>query len=181
MIIRLRIQRRKTNASTSNGDPGSTDLSQTNTNKPRDASTAHGRTAAESVRALLKKNPRYSKRINYEALRELFDTGPGPSAGGAAVRKEGEAEAEGDGGTSLYFMDKEEEDDGMLVVVEEPGAFVPGSVPPPGAGAGGSRRARSVSGRVDGEGDEDGDEEDGDEGEGEGEVYPEWDAYEQEV
>jgi transcription factor IIIB subunit 2 len=40
--------------------------------KPRDASTPHGSTAAESVRNLLKKNPRYSKRINYDALKDLF-------------------------------------------------------------------------------------------------------------
>ena len=47
-------------------------------NKPRDASTAHGSTAAESVRNLIKKNPKYSKRINYNALKELF-TDEGPS------------------------------------------------------------------------------------------------------
>ena len=40
--------------------------------RPRDASTPHGSTAAESVRNLLKKNPRYSKRINYDALKDLF-------------------------------------------------------------------------------------------------------------
>ena len=40
--------------------------------KPRDASNPTGSTAAESVRNLIKKNPRYSKRINYEALKELF-------------------------------------------------------------------------------------------------------------
>ena len=40
--------------------------------KPRDATTPHGSTAAESVRNLLKKNPRYSKRINYDALKDLF-------------------------------------------------------------------------------------------------------------
>ncbi|EDR03383.1 uncharacterized protein LACBIDRAFT_143618, partial [Laccaria bicolor S238N-H82] len=41
-------------------------------NKPRDASTAAGGTTAESVRNLLKKNPKYSKRINYDALKDLF-------------------------------------------------------------------------------------------------------------
>lgn len=40
--------------------------------KPRDASTPHGSTAAESVRTLLKQNARYSKRINYDALKDLF-------------------------------------------------------------------------------------------------------------
>ena len=38
--------------------------------KPRDASTHRGATAASSVRALLK-HPRYSKRINHDALRSL--------------------------------------------------------------------------------------------------------------
>jgi transcription factor IIIB subunit 2 len=42
------------------------------TAKPRDASTPHGSTAAESVRTLLKQNARYSKRINYDALKDLF-------------------------------------------------------------------------------------------------------------
>ncbi|KLO10354.1 hypothetical protein SCHPADRAFT_916374 [Schizopora paradoxa] len=42
-------------------------------NKPRDASTPSGSTAGESVRNLLKKNPKYSKRINYDALADLFD------------------------------------------------------------------------------------------------------------
>jgi transcription factor IIIB subunit 2 len=41
-------------------------------NKPRDASTPSGSTAAESVRNLIKKNPKYSKRINYDALKGLF-------------------------------------------------------------------------------------------------------------
>ena len=40
--------------------------------KPRDASTPHGSMAAESVRMLLKQNVRYSKRINYDVLKDLF-------------------------------------------------------------------------------------------------------------
>jgi transcription factor IIIB 90 kDa subunit len=32
----------------------------------------HASTAAESVRNLLRKNPKYSKRINYDALKDLF-------------------------------------------------------------------------------------------------------------
>ncbi|KAF9243843.1 BRF1-domain-containing protein [Melanogaster broomeanus] len=46
--------------------------------KPRDESTPSGSTAAESVRNLLKKNPKYSKRINYNALKDLFVDGGGP-------------------------------------------------------------------------------------------------------
>ncbi|OJT08769.1 hypothetical protein TRAPUB_335, partial [Trametes pubescens] len=41
-------------------------------NKPRDASTSHGSTAAESVRNLIKKKPKYSKRVNYNALKDVF-------------------------------------------------------------------------------------------------------------
>ncbi|KAF9229608.1 BRF1-domain-containing protein [Gyrodon lividus] len=48
------------------------------TTKPRDESTPSGSTAAESVRNLLKKNPKYSKRINYNALKDLFVDGRGP-------------------------------------------------------------------------------------------------------
>ncbi|KAG6335626.1 hypothetical protein ID866_3462 [Astraeus odoratus] len=45
--------------------------------KPRDESTPSGSTAAESVRNLMKKNPKYSKRINYDALKDLFVDGGG--------------------------------------------------------------------------------------------------------
>lgn len=44
--------------------------------KPRDDSMPSGNTAAESVRNLIKKNPKYSKRINYDALKDLFVDGP---------------------------------------------------------------------------------------------------------
>lgn len=47
--------------------------------KPRDESTPSGRTAAESVRNLLKKNAKYSKRINYDALKDLFVDGGNPN------------------------------------------------------------------------------------------------------
>ncbi|KAI6045085.1 BRF1-domain-containing protein [Pisolithus marmoratus] len=43
--------------------------------KPRDESTPPASTAAESVRNLIKKNPKYSKRINYDALKDLFADG----------------------------------------------------------------------------------------------------------
>jgi transcription factor IIIB 90 kDa subunit len=43
-------------------------------NKPRDSADPTGNTAAESVRTLLKKNPKYSKRINYDALKGLFES-----------------------------------------------------------------------------------------------------------
>ncbi|KAF8265278.1 cyclin-like protein [Lactarius quietus] len=77
--------------------------------KPRDASTPHGSTAAESVRTLLKQNARYSKRINYDALKDLFTD-----------------EKEGD---LLYTLDEKEEDQNV-VVVEEGGGRVGGHAPP---------------------------------------------------
>ncbi|KAI0319705.1 hypothetical protein OF83DRAFT_1108926 [Amylostereum chailletii] len=78
--------------------------------KPRDASTPHGNTAAESVRNLLKKNSKYSKRINYDALKDLFADG-------------GEEESKNDG--PLYTMDDDkEEGDADDYVVEEGGGGV---------------------------------------------------------
>ncbi|KDQ58519.1 hypothetical protein JAAARDRAFT_34333 [Jaapia argillacea MUCL 33604] len=76
------------------------------TDKPRDASTPHGSTAAESVQNLLKKNAKYSKRINYDALKDLF--------------------TEGSKVPGLSYDDKEEEDmytlddksDGEIIVEE---------------------------------------------------------------
>ncbi|KAI0251050.1 hypothetical protein BJV78DRAFT_1214063 [Lactifluus subvellereus] len=75
--------------------------------KPRDASTPHGSTAAESVRTLLKQNARYSKRINYDALKDLFT----------------DEKAEEDDG-ALYTLDEKEED--ASVFVEEGGGRVGG-------------------------------------------------------
>ncbi|THH07342.1 hypothetical protein EW146_g9345, partial [Bondarzewia mesenterica] len=68
---------------------------------PRDASTPHGNTAAESVRSLLKKSAKYSKRINYNALKDLFDGD------------------DKDDDHQLYTMEDDKEEDG--VVVEEAG------------------------------------------------------------
>jgi transcription factor IIIB subunit 2 len=72
------------------------------TAKPRDASTPHGSTAAESVRTLLKQNARYSKRINYDALKDLFTD-----------------EKEEEEGSMLYTMDDKE-------IVEEGGGRIGG-------------------------------------------------------
>ncbi|KAI9438536.1 BRF1-domain-containing protein [Lactarius indigo] len=76
--------------------------------KPRDASTPHGSTAAESVRTLLKQNARYSKRINYDALKDLFTD-----------------EKDED---LLYTLDEKDED--QNVVVEEGGGRVGGHALP---------------------------------------------------
>ncbi|KAI9457609.1 BRF1-domain-containing protein [Lactarius psammicola] len=75
--------------------------------KPRDASTPHGSTAAESVRTLLKQNARYSKRINYDALKDLFTD---------------EKDAD-----LLFTLDEKDED--QNVVVEEGGGRVGGHAP----------------------------------------------------
>jgi len=79
--------------------------------KPRDASTPHGSTAAESVRTLLKQNARYSKRINYDALKDLF------------TDEKGE-----DNDSKLYTIhdDREEEIATSVVVDEEGGGRVGG-------------------------------------------------------
>jgi len=77
-------------------------------NKPRDASTASGSTAAESVRNLIKKNPKYSKRINYDALKDLF------------VDADDEKDHD-----DLYTIEQPNGDadaDGMEVIEEEGGA-----------------------------------------------------------
>ncbi|THH29006.1 hypothetical protein EUX98_g5187 [Antrodiella citrinella] len=135
------------------------------TNKNRDASLPHGATAAESVRNLIKKNPKYSKRINYDALKDLFtdgDTGspvplikmsktptPGPLMDDDEVDDGGEMDH-----GSVYPTSEAE---GISVVVEE--------------GGGGVGEKEAV---VTGEDDD----LYADAGE---ESYVEWDGYEQEV
>lgn len=79
-------------------------------NKPRDATTPHGATAAESVRNLIKKNARYSKRINYDALRDLFD--------GAGPVEDEKLNVDGD----MWTMDANKEDE--AVFIEEGGGAV---------------------------------------------------------
>lgn len=76
--------------------------------KPRDASNAHGATAAESVRNLIKKNPKYSKRINYDALKDLFvDSGDGvPNLD------------EKDDSQLYHFDDKDDEISAPMVIIE---------------------------------------------------------------
>ncbi|TFK60672.1 hypothetical protein BDN72DRAFT_828758 [Pluteus cervinus] len=90
-------------------------------NKPRDATTPHGSTAAESVRNLLKKNPKYSKRINYDALKDLFlDSGgvPGlPPQGGALIGTSLDDKDD----TQWYTMDDKDDDVGPMVIIEGEG------------------------------------------------------------
>lgn len=94
-------------------------------NKPRDASTAAGDTAAESVRNLIKKNPKYSKRINYDALKDLFvDSGNLPSTHINMV-----IGGEDKGDEDMFIMDAEKSDGEDLrmptmIVEEEPGTVM---------------------------------------------------------
>ncbi|TBU37838.1 hypothetical protein BD309DRAFT_973156 [Dichomitus squalens] len=150
-------------------------------NKPRDASTPHGSTAAESVRNLIKKNPKYSKRINYNALKELFtDDSPSFQLPGTEEDKDDEG--------GLYTMDDKSDGEGMLIV-EEGGGGV-GQAPQsksrsaslvPGANALPiSRKGTAVVHEGDDEEDAEG-EEDVEEDAEKDDTYGEWDVYEQEV
>ncbi|KAI0643552.1 hypothetical protein C8Q79DRAFT_979749 [Trametes meyenii] len=146
-------------------------------NKPRDASTPHGSTAAESVRNLIKKNPKYSKRINYNALKDLF-TNEGPS-----FRMPAEDDGKDDEG--LYTIDDKDDGEGMIIV-EEGGGGV-GQVQQaksrstslaPSAAA--PVRAADVPEGADDE-DAEGEEDVEEAGSDKDDTYGEWDAYEQEV
>lgn len=135
------------------------------TTKTRDGTTTSGATAAESVRNLIKKNPKYSKRINYDALKDLF-TDVDPNAPlikmshtptPAREFEDGDDGGETDHG-SVYPMSDVE---GVNVVVEE------------GGGGVGEKAKEDGTGVVD-----DDDDLYADPGEG---SYVEWDGYEQEV
>ncbi|KAI0731492.1 BRF1-domain-containing protein [Fomitopsis betulina] len=141
-------------------------------NKPRDASTPHGSTAAESVRNLIKKNAHYSKRINYDALKDLFTvdgpvelpTTPGPD------------DKDDD---PLYVMEDKSDGEGMLVV-EEPGGGGVGMAPARSRST--SNTPRQPPGDAIAEPDEDEDAPGEDDVEEEkGDNYNDWDVYEQEV
>ena len=136
--------------------------------KPRDASTPHGATAAESVKNLIKKNPRYSKRINYDALRDLFDGGMPESAADEKI----------DLDTDLWHMDKDDDETGVLI--EEGGGGV-GTVPVVKAGP--SKAAATTDTEAADEDEVGGGAEEDVYGyaDDKAESYEDWDAYEQEV
>ena len=90
--------------------------------KSRDTTTPHGTTAAESVRNLLKKNPKYSKKINYAVLDQFFK--PEKSSTPDGVGEGGEEEEEGKEEVGLYRIEESEKDDGEgEEVVEEGGEY----------------------------------------------------------
>lgn len=91
------LQRRKSNA------------------KPRDSSTPHGSTPAESVRNLLKKTKKFSRRINYEALNDLFvDEADTPSL----ARSPSTDIGNGTDDAIYHFDDRSDEESTMLIVEE---------------------------------------------------------------
>ncbi|KAF9448740.1 BRF1-domain-containing protein [Macrolepiota fuliginosa MF-IS2] len=99
-------------------------------NKPRDTTTPSGSTAAESVRNLIKKNPKYSKRINYDALKDLFVDSNTPPSFSQSLKATGEDKDEDD----LYTMgddDKSDDEGGPLVIIQEEAGTVAASQPKP--------------------------------------------------
>ncbi|KAJ7208057.1 BRF1-domain-containing protein [Mycena pura] len=83
---------------------------------PRDTSNPTGSSAAESVKNLISKSHKYSKRINYDALRHLLVEGPSLD------------EKDDD---QLYTMDDKSDTEGMAMVVVEEAPGTVGSAPPP--------------------------------------------------
>ncbi|KAI5120990.1 hypothetical protein M0805_000451 [Coniferiporia weirii] len=105
-------------------------------NKPRDASTPSGSTAAESVRNLIKKSAKYSRRINYDALKSLFDSdasGALADSTNMLAPSEVDLDAKED---DMYTIDDKSDGEGMSVVVEESGGGV--GMPGPQRSADGS-------------------------------------------
>ena len=109
--------------------------------KPRDATTASGSTVTESVQNLVKKNPKYSRRINYDALKELF-----VESGGLPGLTEGMTTGEDDkDDRDLIQMDSvdhqmDNDTEPQLLIVEEDTIGVVGPPPPVvgiGVGVGG--------------------------------------------
>ncbi|KAJ3566555.1 hypothetical protein NP233_g6925 [Leucocoprinus birnbaumii] len=88
-------------------------------NKPRDTTTPSGSTAAESVRNLIKKNPKYSKRINYDALKDLFVDNATPPSFSESLKAINDDKDEND----LYTMgmddDKSDGEGAPLVIIQE--------------------------------------------------------------
>lgn len=90
---------------------------QKNNKNPRDASTPQGATAAESVRNMMQTNPtKYSKRINYNALKDLFvDVGQSTATGDDE---------------DTYMMDADKTDSTEMIVIEEDASSGPLPKPP---------------------------------------------------
>lgn len=77
------------------------------------------------MRNLIKKNPKYSKRINYDALKDLFVDGSEIRAPGPPIDFDDKDDAD------LYTMDDKSDGEGMgMVVIEEPGNVSVAPTPP---------------------------------------------------
>ncbi|EJC99509.1 uncharacterized protein FOMMEDRAFT_160578 [Fomitiporia mediterranea MF3/22] len=166
-------------------------------NKPRDSSTPAGLTAVDAVRSMIKKSAKYSRRINYEALENLFasDTSGIQSGESNLLVPPKEVDLDVKAG-DMFTIDQESiGGEGMDVVVEESGGGVGLRASPLGANINGSRTESRLTDRGQAEGEGRGavtehTEEDGEvDGEGEeielsekGEDEYVWDeGYEQEV
>jgi len=138
------------------------------TARPRDATTPSGATVTESVQNLVKKNLKYSRRINYNALKELFvDSGGLPSLADAMTTGEDEKDD-----TELIQMEDGKEDAEPQLIVEEEGTV--GVVSAVSAGAASNAKKRAYD-------DEDGEGESDDEKDEPIMNYAWEDAYEQEI
>lgn len=111
---------------------------------------------------MLQKNPKYSKRINYDALKDLFvESGGPPSMAAAMGLNEDKDDAD------LYQMGDDKSDGGDMVIIEEPAGTVAAAVKDDPA--------------IPGEGELDADGEVDEGSDGGGEVVSWEDAYEQEI
>jgi transcription factor IIIB subunit 2 len=144
-------------------------------NKPRDASNAHGATAAESVRNFVTKNKKFSRKINYSAYDSLF--------GGATASDTGQ-DKDDDDDDGLYGMEDKSDGEGMVVVEEEGGGVgarktvTRRSAPRRSHGDGDGDTTMDASTRADSEEDPDAEGEKDDDAWG---AADDVDAYEQEV
>lgn len=104
-----------------------TSLQKRRSNKPRDTTTPSGNTPAESVRNLIKKNPKYSKRINYDALKDLFVDSNTPPSFSQTLKAISDDKDEDD----LYTMGMDDESDegAPLVIIQEEAGTVAASQP----------------------------------------------------
>lgn len=121
------------------------------------------------MRNLIKKNPKYSKRINYDALKDLFVEGGGPPsfAKGMGLGSDEKDDEE------LYTMDDRSDGGGAgMVIIEEEAGVVARAPAAPGS-------RPKVPGLEDGDADADADV---DYGSDKADDVGGWeDAYEQEV
>lgn len=114
-------------------------------NKPRDASNAHGSTAAESVRTLVTKSKKFSRKINYSAYDSLFGTNTS-----AQVLGSQKSDALDDAGLCRMTPDQDdkENEEPMLVVEEEGGGVGTGAKRPSSKTANGKGSQSSAAART---------------------------------